>query len=88
MLVVIRKGISVGKTVGCMGKAGESGVKCGGFYVNEYKGGFYFGVFDSVCRSMTRGNNGRKMLGLISCLVFNAVYLCLRRVLRRSGVKV
>ena len=33
--------------MGNVGKVGDSGVKCRGFYVNGYKHGFYLGEYDS-----------------------------------------
>jgi hypothetical protein len=54
--------ISLGKSMGYVGKVDESGVRCRGFYVNEYRRRFCCGRSDSVCGSVGMGNRGRKRL--------------------------
>lgn len=48
-----------------MGKVGESGVRCGEFYVNGYRGGICLGRSDMVERNVVRGNRSRERLGKV-----------------------
>ena len=60
--------------MGCIGKVGSSGEKCGEFYVNDNRDGIYCGEFDSVDLVVGSRERCREKLGKRGGVVKNVSY--------------